>query len=139
MTCPAIPNGASPNGHLFHSAIRRGSIGGRLRDQGLSASRLVPCRKCSRMIAAGREAPYAVQKQPNFPEYLGADSLPLELGQDSHTTQHPDSFLACNPHYAYKIISAPRAHDNIAELYLARVTREPVKLPNTVKFTPRDN
>ena len=49
--------------------------------------------------------------------------LAVELGRNPQTTQHPNSFLGCNPHHAYKIISAPRAHDNIAELYVARVTR----------------
>ena len=49
--------------------------------------------------------------------------LAVELGRNPQTTQYPNSFLGCNPHYAYKIISAPRAHDNIAELYVAPVTR----------------
>jgi hypothetical protein len=43
----------------------------------------------------------------------------VKLARNPQTTQHPNSFLGCDPHYAYKIISAPRAHDNIAELYVA--------------------
>lgn len=49
------------------------------------------------------------------------------------------SAIGCNPHYPYKIVSAPLADDNIDRPYVFRVTREPVKLSNPAKFTLKDN
>jgi hypothetical protein len=65
--------------------------------------------------------------------------LPLELGLDAHPSQHLNTVLVCDPHYANKIIPARRANDNVAGPYLALITHEPVKLSNPIDLANTEN